>query len=151
MLTRHLEVIFCDDIRPEVGNKFSLMGLYFGDLQVSELPAVLPKLCLRITLVTPSAQPFQKAVIRVCLDETVLVEMPNLTSNPEYQANVIAADEASASENIDPKNRAATFVTMVTLSPFTINGEGVLRVKVETEDGELRAPALKLKLIPSAV
>ena len=31
---RHLEVIYCDDIREEVGGKISLMGIYTGDMIV---------------------------------------------------------------------------------------------------------------------
>ena len=34
-ITRHLEVIFCDDIREEVGNKLSFMGVYSADLTVA--------------------------------------------------------------------------------------------------------------------
>ena len=43
-ITRHLEVIFCDDIREEVGNKISYMGVYSADLTVPVLPIVLNKL-----------------------------------------------------------------------------------------------------------
>jgi hypothetical protein len=38
---------FCDDVRQEIGNKFSLMGCYGSDLYVPAFPITLPKLCAR--------------------------------------------------------------------------------------------------------
>jgi hypothetical protein len=37
--------LFCDDVRLEVGNKFSLMGI-FHDIYVQQLPVGLPKLAV---------------------------------------------------------------------------------------------------------
>lgn len=37
--------IVCDDIRREVGNKTSLIGIYQNDILLS-IPSVLPKLCI---------------------------------------------------------------------------------------------------------
>jgi hypothetical protein len=40
--------IICDDIRHEMGNKFSLIGIYGSDLQVAQLPFLFPKLSVAI-------------------------------------------------------------------------------------------------------
>lgn len=40
--------IICDDIRQEVGNKISLIGIYPKDIFVTKLPFTLPKLCFAI-------------------------------------------------------------------------------------------------------
>ena len=40
--------IICDDIRQEVGNKFSLIGIYLKEIIVSKFPITLPKLCFAI-------------------------------------------------------------------------------------------------------
>jgi hypothetical protein len=37
--------IFCDDVRLEIGNKLSLMGI-FQDIYVQKLPVILPKLAI---------------------------------------------------------------------------------------------------------
>src|SRR5437016_351670 len=37
--TKFRNVIACEDVREEVGNKKSLMGVYGGDIIVSEIPA----------------------------------------------------------------------------------------------------------------
>src|SRR4030095_11746465 len=42
--------IFCDDIRQEVGGKFSYIGVYSGQMIIhGTCPVTLPKLCLAIT------------------------------------------------------------------------------------------------------
>src|SRR5271169_3055754 len=42
--------IFCDDIRQEIGGKFSYIGVYNGFMFIhGSLPVTLPKFCLSIT------------------------------------------------------------------------------------------------------
>jgi hypothetical protein len=48
-----LQVLYCDDIREELGNKYSLMGVYASDLLVPELPAVISRLCVAVRLAIP--------------------------------------------------------------------------------------------------
>lgn len=43
-MSKCLYSIFCDDIRQESGNKFSLMGIYNKDIQIKQLPAKKPSL-----------------------------------------------------------------------------------------------------------
>ena len=68
---RYLEVIYCDDVRQEVGNKQSLIGVYPGDLYLEALPAVLPKLCMVATLVIPAAECFESLRIKAMQGGTV--------------------------------------------------------------------------------
>ncbi len=44
-IDRFVSSQFCDDVRHEIGGKYSLIGCYGGYLQVSPIPSVLPKLC----------------------------------------------------------------------------------------------------------
>jgi hypothetical protein len=48
-----METIYCDDVRVEVGNKLSYIGVYGSNLLFNELPAVLPKLCVVMSLYLP--------------------------------------------------------------------------------------------------
>ena len=41
-------VIICDDIREEIGNKLTLVGVYAESIQVSKVPYSFPKLCFFI-------------------------------------------------------------------------------------------------------
>lgn len=66
---------FCDDTRPEVGNKYSLMGCYGDEMIIDKLPALLPKLCVQIKVLTPSSQPFTKLLIRAVLNDQPVAEI----------------------------------------------------------------------------
>ncbi|MEW6326402.1 MAG: hypothetical protein AB1487_02225 [Thermodesulfobacteriota bacterium] len=71
-----INTILCDDVREEVGNKTSLMGIYPESMVFEKLPAILPKLCLfvmliktkkripkfEVTLTTPRAEPIRNAL-----------------------------------------------------------------------------------------
>jgi hypothetical protein len=46
-IAQTIYTLVCDDIRHEVGNKLSLMGLY-SDIVVKETPTILPKISLAI-------------------------------------------------------------------------------------------------------
>jgi hypothetical protein len=41
--------IVCDDIREEIGNKLTLIGIYEQEIFVSKLPYTFPKLCFFIS------------------------------------------------------------------------------------------------------
>ena len=71
---------FCDDVRQEIGNKFSLMGCYGTDLYVPSFPITLPKLCVFVHVRTPREQPFRRLTLRLMRGEDVLSE---LEANPE--------------------------------------------------------------------
>jgi hypothetical protein len=49
-MPRELFSIICDDVRFEQGNKLSFMGVYTEGILVSDLPFVMPKLCLFVYL-----------------------------------------------------------------------------------------------------
>jgi hypothetical protein len=54
------DVIFCDDIRMEVGNKLTFVGSYLGDMLVTQsFPVIIPKLCLAARIVL---EPFQDPI-----------------------------------------------------------------------------------------
>jgi len=77
--------LWCDDIRQEVGNKPSFMGVYTGALVVPQLPLTLPKLCVWLTLSAPQDQPLQDLEVAVALDggaELLRLPLPTPTEPP---------------------------------------------------------------------
>jgi hypothetical protein len=62
MSRSNMVALFCDDVRNEVGNKLSLMGVYGQDLLLPELPATLPKLCAVMMLDLPAGTSAREAV-----------------------------------------------------------------------------------------
>lgn len=63
--TPWLFVTWCDDIRQEVGNKPSFMGVYTGGLVVPSLPIVLPRLCAHVQMYFPVHQRVRAIKVRV--------------------------------------------------------------------------------------
>ncbi len=46
----HYSVLVCDDVRQEVGNKFSVMGIYGDSLNLVQFPCDIEKLGFQVTL-----------------------------------------------------------------------------------------------------
>src|SRR4026209_733073 len=80
-MTGHRIVIaqFCDDVRQEIGNKFSLMGCYGTDLYVPSFPFTLPWLCACVPVRRPRELPLQRLTLRLVRGGEVLSE---LVANP---------------------------------------------------------------------
>jgi hypothetical protein len=45
--------IFCDDVRNEIGGKFSYVGIYTGGMEVPTFPAALPKFAFVVSVIEP--------------------------------------------------------------------------------------------------
>jgi hypothetical protein len=73
-MERHLQTIFCDDIRHELGGKLSYIGVYSGRLIVPDFPVTLPKLCVAVCALTSAERPFGNLVLRVLKDDDVVTE-----------------------------------------------------------------------------
>lgn len=137
---RHVEVTYCDDIREEIGNKVSYMGIYSGELFVPSTPIVLPKLCIAVKVVTEMSDPFKGLEVRVLKgeDEAELLstgQIPGPTDTSQFKegSTLMVAQMAFM------------------LAPFEIDGETILRVRVNTEREELKGMALAIRLVPPVI
>lgn len=139
MISRHVETIFCDDIRHELGGKLSYIGVYSGDLFVPSFPVTLPKLCLSMRIVTPAHEPLRSLTLRVYKDDAVLQEIA-----VDEQQLIAASD--SAENMTEEKWQKAQF--LLVFSPIQFDGPCILRVRVQTENGELRGIALRVDQVP---
>ena len=126
---------FCDDIRQEVGNKYSLMGCYGNELIVEKLPVLLPKLCVQVRVITPIDKPFYKLIIRAKMNSDIIAEM-----------NVISGDITTPPipSGIDKPVRTELSV-MMTFSPLQIAEPSKLRIEAEADDEILRGGILLFK------
>lgn len=80
---RSVHVIWCDDVRQEVGNKASYMGIYQQHLVPPSLPTVLPKLCAVINVTTPMTQPFKALQVRVIRNDAPGAPIVEIDANQE--------------------------------------------------------------------
>jgi hypothetical protein len=117
---------FCDDVRQEIGNKFSLMGCYGTDLYVSSFPITLPKLCVFVHVRTPREQPFRRLTLRLMRGADALSE---LEANPE---KLNAGDTPEWA-------RWLSMTGILAVTPFQASGSCRLRVLAETESETLES------------
>lgn len=66
------QTLFCDDIRAEVGDKMSLMGVYRDILVLESIPHVLPKLGMMISLFQGCDAASDEVTFKVFLGEEEL-------------------------------------------------------------------------------
>ena len=145
-MNRYLHVVYCDDVRNELNNKTSLIGVYGADLLVSEMPAVLPQLFLVISVVADAAEPIERLTIVVSRDEEQLAEI-----SPSGDDLAKGREQAQALRVQGPQSLLAihTIGLVLRVAPFPIEQAGVLRVRAKTEREELRGPGLRIGLDPA--
>ncbi|MGH8129302.1 MAG: DUF6941 family protein [Steroidobacteraceae bacterium] len=127
---------FCDDVRQEIGNKFSLMGCYGTDLYVPEFPITLPKLCVFVNVRTPTEEPFETLTIRVVRAEQ---ELAKLIADP---------DRLNSPEETPIWARWLTMTGVLVMAPFHAVEPCDLRVQAETESGVIESGRFSIKKMP---
>ena len=138
-MSRYAHAIYCDDIRQELGSKLSLMGIYQGKMFVPSFPIVLSKLCVAVWAVTPIDRPFTKLTLRLLHGDKVVLEAPLPDEFLNTQGNLV--------ETLDPVNpKTLTAHTAIQLSPLPIEGPVSLKLRIQTEQEELRAGGLEIEL-----
>lgn len=138
---RFAHATYCDDIRHELGGKLTLVGVYSSTLLVPSFPVVLPKLCMVLSIVTPAERPFQSLKLQVFNDEAVLAEGDLSTEDLGLPATTHTPADDAANEGAELRIEfAAHFV----FSPLKLEGPGRIRVRVNTEDGEIKANSLRV-------
>lgn len=141
-MTRYAHATYCDDIRQELGGKLTLVGVYSGSLLVPSFPVTLPKLCLVLQIVTAADSPLKGLKIRVLMDEAVIAEGELPEGDLEEGFAAVAADSDDSTPEADLRFLlGAHFI----FSPIKFEGPGAIRIRIETEDGEMKANALRIE------
>ncbi len=122
---------FCDDIRQEAGNKYSLMGCYGNELFVKKMPALLPKLCVQVRVITPIDNPISKLIIRAVMNDDIIAEMnvPLTEIMPPIPSGID-----------DPVRIELT--AMMNFSPLTVSEPSKLCIEAEADNEVLRGGIL---------
>ena len=138
-MNRFAYSIFCDDIRNEVNNKTSFMGIVGNLMYLPAFPIVLSKLCVVITANTPRDNPFKSLSFKGFLNETVLFEVDLDTEQLE---------QANQGQGLieDPKGFLAQ--AMFVLSPLHIEAAGKIKISVIADGEDLECGGLQLSQAP---
>ncbi|SRR6266700_2659485 len=129
--------VFCDDVRQEIGNKLSLMGVYVGELIVPMAPpVVMPKFAIVVWIITDIDDP----VMRV----TTSVRMP-----PDGQ-EVFKAEVGQATTIPSLLEGARKMIAhqILTFGNFLVPAPGMMEVMLETDTGPMRAGRLLIRFEP---
>ncbi len=136
---RFLIIQYCDDVRQEIGNKYSLIGCYGDDLLLERFPALLPKFCAQVKATTPRDTPFQKLVVRAFMNDTQIGELEIPT------AALIQAMDVVRREDL----QVLTYNVFMTFSPLAIEEECLLRIEAESEAGALVGAPISIRIHPN--
>jgi hypothetical protein len=127
---------FCDDVRQEIGNKFSLMGCYGSDLFVPKFPFTLPKLCVFVNCRTPASRPFKSLTLKLMRQEEAIAE---LAANPAG---------LDSDERTPDWVRWLTMTGILVVTPFHAKEPCHLRVVAETESGSIESGRFVIDRMP---
>lgn len=138
MTLRTLQVTWCDDIRFEIGNKPSFMGVYTGGMVLASLPTTLDRLSVWFSAASPLEEPFTRFSIRVVRDDgVVILQMPEV---------VVAAAEAGT---IPDGRTHAVLAAALNLGRVEFpEGCKYLQAIATTESGEVSSAKLWVDVNP---
>ncbi len=143
MSRRHVETLFCDDIRQEVANKISFIGAYSSSLLVHDFPIVLPKLCLAVKVIAPADEPINSMKLRVLQNDDTLQEI-----DFDKQQLTAASDAAEDDGDMPLRGRKQVTQFMLVFSPIRFDSACNLKVRVEADGEVLRGIGLKVDRAP---
>jgi hypothetical protein len=121
-----LETIYCDDVRREIGNKLSFMGIYGPNILLNDFPAVLPKLCAVMTLHLPADTQTKTVTFSLYKDDE------EIGRSTAHTADVRMAAPQFPDPVVD---RRLTIRFIAQMVPFQLDSPCRLRARAEM-DGE---------------
>lgn len=138
---RFLFTVVCDDVRQEVGNKMSMMGVYENTIILDRFPVVVPRLCFVMKARTPANQPFERLKFLVRRDDEVILEaeLSEATLAALTTTEGAPADDGSPT---DPADKAILVSAVMVVSPMVFEKPCRLRIRAITESEELRGGTL---------
>ncbi len=139
MVTKDILVancLICDDIRFEMGGKYSINGIYGTDITVQGIaPMFMPKLVFVLQLFFPIEYHLGAMTFRIRMqgaaEDFFKVELPE-PPKQEFPDDVTKA----------------VFRIPIPISPFPLSGSGILEVFVDTADDSIRAARLEVRFMP---
>ncbi|MGC2962940.1 DUF6941 family protein [Paraburkholderia graminis] len=127
----YLHVLYCDDIRQEIGGKITFVGVYNAFLGVEEAPVVLPKLSIHVSFVVPADQTVEGLKFRLIRDDAEVAAFDSPPLELPIPKDDMPITRRSYSLNIG-------------IAPFPIEGPSILRVIAESNLGTFTSGGLRI-------
>ncbi len=133
--------IFCDDIRTEIGEKLSFMGVYNGVMFVPSLPLTLSKFCGHVTLMTSTDNPYRSIRLKCFApgEDRPLIE-------EELDGSQLGEQDKILGDRHDETDRPSSIVVAASLvfSPLRIRQPGLMTVCGEIDGDTVDIAALRI-------
>ena len=125
--------IFCDDIRLEVGNKTSLIGIYSGVLgfEGSEFPITIPKLCIVVTWCQDTSDEVHPVTLKI------IYEKENGEEQPLLEGELAVAGFKNVTRISESASRL-TAQAQAVISPITFEAAGSIKVRAYYNSEEFK-------------
>lgn len=136
-MARTLQTIWCDDVRMEVGNKMSLMGIYSAELLVPTFPFVLQKLCLSCKISADIKKPFKQLKIVVSKNDEVIAEV-DLTES--------VLQQSVESNQIKDNAKFIAVQSFFAFGQMTIDKPVTFRAEAISDTGVIKGHGLRVEL-----
>lgn len=127
---------FCDDVRQEIGNKLSYLGIYGPNLIVPAFPTTLVKLCCVFSVRVPLGKLPKNVTFRLLRDDEVLFEADVTPAEARGTANGGNAHGTDA--------MALAISSVAQLIAFPVTQRCFLRARAIVDGEELRGGTLEL-------
>jgi hypothetical protein len=124
--------IFCEDIRHEVGDKRSFIGVHNVRSKLAHFPFLFPKFCVVIYAHSSKAESPKKVSALLRLGDQVIAEMPEA----DYSAKMRAASAISDGDH------SLLSLEMV-MSPFVIESPSDMSIELNLDGEKIALPKLQ--------
>lgn len=134
--------LFADDLRQEIGGKFSLMGIYQADMiHQQDFPISLPKFAMLIR--------YYEIKDAFKEDLNIKIFLPGNGDVPQiyWKLSAAARDNAQSPYEADDADseRLLTLTMPIVFSPLIINEEGFIKVRVQCGETTTRLGRLMIR------
>lgn len=139
MTSAFMETIYCDDVRSEIGNKVSYMGIYGPNILLKEFPAVLSKLCAVMSLHLPADTQAETVTFSLYKDDA------EIGRSTAYIADVRKAAPQSLESD---EERRLTIRFIAQMAPFQLDGPCRLMARAEIDGEAVKGGVLVVQKVP---
>ena len=131
---------FCDDIREEVGQKDSVMGIYPDNITVPVIPGNFQRLCIYVRLNIQIEWDQAEITLHLRFEDGTQIEIAR------FALELIAAEFKGAKERGAP---LVGFIAKGIASPLLVPVAGRIRLVAVAGDEEILCAALNVIVTPS--
>lgn len=136
--------VFCDDIRHEVGNKASLIGIYNGDLLASDLPIFMPRLGVMFQLRTALDYELSNVTYKITSGDEIVMQVDITVEAGPGQSRI----SESRPDGQDPTSFRSV-VSFLAIPPMTFTSPCTLRAIAIANGVEYMAGKLHVSKVPA--